>query len=251
MLEALLLISTGLAIGFLVGLTGVGGGAIMTPALILGFNISPVVAIATDLLFATITKLSTVPLHNNQRSIDWRAARMVWAGSIPGVIVGVILILTFLQASYTVLSLILAFVLLLTSVSMLTTHDFKISSDLAPKVSIFGGGFIGLSVATTSIGAGALGMAIFRTLLGSKTTKNLVGTDIVHAIPVALIAGASYFSAGLVDLQLLLLLISGSIPGALIGSRLTSQLKADFLRTIVGVLLITAAVGLVAKTLIS
>ena len=245
MLETLLLISTGLAVGFLVGLTGVGGAAVMTPVLILGFNISPVVAIATDLLFATITKLTTIPLHNRQGSIDWKSARMVWLGSIPGAVIGIVLILTFLQSSLSSLSFVLAFVLLLTSASMFISFDFRMQANTARAVSAIGGGFIGLSVATTSVGAGALGMAIFRALLGGKEAKNLVGTDIVHAIPIALIAGAAYFSAGLVDLQLLNLLILGSVPGAFIGSKLTAKIESASLKRYLSLVLALAALGIV------
>ena len=243
MLETSLIISTGLAVGVLVGLTGVGGGALMTPVLILGFSISPVVAIATDLLFATITKLATIPFHNSQGSIDWKSARMVWAGSIPGVVIGVMLVLTVLQTSLNVLGLILALVLLITSASMFLSRDFKLPPSIARVVSVFGGGFIGLSVATTSVGAGALGMAIFRALLGGKEAKNLVGTDIVHAIPLALIPGVVYFSSGLVDFELLILLLGGSVPGALIGAKLSSRSRPSLLRKIIGTALIFVAAG--------
>ena len=247
MLETLLLISTGLAVGFLVGLTGVGGGALMTPVLILGFNISPVIAVATDLLFATITKLATIPYHNRQGSIDWKSARMVWAGSIPGVILGVLLILTVLQSSFIALSIVLAFVLVLTSASMLISRDFTMKANTARSVSAFGGGFIGLSVATTSVGAGALGMAIFRAIVGGKEAKNLVGTDIVHAIPIALIAGAAYFSAGLVDFELLFTVLIGSIAGALIGAKLSSRSRPSILRKILAVVLLVAAAGILLR----
>jgi uncharacterized membrane protein YfcA len=249
MLETLLLITTGLSVGFLVGLTGVGGGALMTPVLILGFNISPVVAIATDLLFATISRLATIPFHNRQGSVDWKSARMVWAGSIPGAVIGVLLILTFLQSSFSALSFVLAFVLLLTSASMFISQDFKMHANTARSVSAFGGGFIGLSVATTSVGAGALGMAIFRALLGGKEAKNLVGTDIVHAIPIALIAGAAYFSAGLVDFELLFTLLIGSIPGALMGAKLSSSSRSSILRKILAVVLLVAAAGILLRLL--
>ena len=247
MLETLTLISTGLVVGFLVGLTGVGGGALMTPVLILGFSVSPVVAIATDLLFATITKLATIPFHNKQGSIDWKSARMVWAGSIPGALLGVLLILTFLQSSFTYLNLVLAFVLLLTSSSMFISWDFRMQANTARAVSAFGGGFIGLSVATTSVGAGALGMAIFRALLGGKEVKNLVGTDIVHAIPIALIAGAAYYSAGLVDFDLLAILLLGSIPGALMGAKLSSRSRSAILRKILAAVLLFAALSILTS----
>jgi uncharacterized membrane protein YfcA len=170
---------------------------------------------------------------------------MVWLGSIPGAVIGVVLILTFLQSSLSSLSFVLAFVLLLTSASMFISFDFRMQANTARAVSAFAGGFIGLSVATTSVGAGALGMAIFRALLGGKEAKNLVGTDIVHAIPIALIAGAAYFSAGLVDLQLLNLLILGSVPGAFIGSKLTANMESASLKRYLSLVLALAALGIV------
>lgn len=248
MLETLPLISTGLAVGFLVGLTGVEGGALMTLVLILGFSTSPVVAIATDLLFATITKLTTIPLHNRQDSIDWKSARMVWAGSIPGVVLGVVLVVFFLQGSLDALSLVLGFVLFLTGVSMLIPIDFNLSKKTVRPAALLGGSFIGLSVATTSVGAGALGMAIFRSLIGTRTSKTLVGTDIVHAIPVTLVAGAVYFSTGLVDIGLLMLLLLGSIPGALAGAKISNGIDTVLLRKILALVLLSAAVGLFLKT---
>lgn len=247
--ETLLLISTGMAVGFLVGLTGVGGGALMTPVLILGFGISPVVAIATDLLFATTTKLATIPFHNRQGSIDWKAARRVWVGSIPGVALGVMLTLTFLQSSFAALSLVLAFVLVLTSASMFISRDFNLSRISSRVISFFGGGFIGLSVATTSVGAGALGMTIFRATIGGGVAKNLVGTDLAHSIPIALIAGGAYFSEGLVDIQLLALILLGSIPGSLVGSVQSAKLNHKLLRLVIGIILCVAAISLLARSL--
>ena len=248
MLETLLLISAGLTVGFLVGLTGVGGGALMTPLLIVGFSVSPVVAIATDLLFATITKLTTIPLHNRQGSVDWKSAQMVWTGSIPGVVLGVILVLFFLRGSLDALSLVLGFVLVLTGFSMLIPIDFNLSKKTARLGAFLSGSFLGLSVATTSVGAGALGLAIFRSLIGTKTAKILVGTDIVHAIPVTLVASAVYLSTGLVDIELLMFLLLGSIPGSLAGAKTSNGVDTAKLRKILAIALLLAALGVILKT---
>lgn len=249
MIEMALLISAGLLVGFLVGLTGVGGGALMTPILILGFNIPPVIAIATDLLFASITKLSTIPLHNSQGSVDWKTARMVWAGSIPGVVIGIVIVIFVLQEFFSFLGIVLALVLLLTSASMFISINLTLTSNLARPVSILAGGFIGISVATTSVGAGALGMAIFRSLSLGKQSKDLVGTDIVHAIPITLIAGIAYFSEGLADLQLLSFLLLGSVPGALLGSKMSSIIGGGKLKKILGIALFGSAIGILAKSI--
>jgi uncharacterized membrane protein YfcA len=249
MLDNLLLSSAGLAVGFLVGLTGVGGGAFMTPLLILGFNIAPAVAIATDLLFATITKLSTIPLHKRQGAIDWKSARMVWAGSLPAAVAGVILVVSVLQGSPTVLIVIIAFVLVATSISMLSSRTLIVRMKSKKAVSFAGGVFIGLAVSITSVGAGALGMTIFRAILGGKNVKNLVGTDIVHAIPLSLIAGGSYLFAGVVNYELLFLLVLGSIPGAIVGARLSGRLKSGSLRFGLALILFLSGFLLLASAL--
>ena len=247
MTETGLLFLAALLIGFLVGLTGVGGGALMTPTLILGFGVNPVTAIATDLVFATLTKLSTVPVHNKQKSIDWKSARMVWAGSIPGVVIGLFLVIFFLQQSLTALTIILAAVLVLTSFSMFISFDLDLSETSRRQLSVFGGGFIGVSVATTSVGAGALGMAIFRALMPQRAARELVGTDIAHSIPLALIGGIAYLSTGLIDFQLLAVMLLGSLPGALAGARYSSKVSTVLLRRILGVVLLAAAVGVALK----
>jgi uncharacterized membrane protein YfcA len=109
---------------------------------------------------------------------------------------------------------------------------------------IIGGGFIGFAVATTSVGAGAMGMALLRSLMGDRDPKKLVGTDIVHAIPIALIAGVSYFFAGFFDGGLLVNLLIGSLPGVVIGSMLVSKINANYLRKLLAVVLLLGAIGI-------
>lgn len=238
----IILALTAFFVGGLVGITGVGGGAIMTPVLILFFGVPPVVAVATDLVFATVTKLVASISHSKVGSVDWGAAKKVWAGSLPGTLLGVFLLIYLSRELVVAVSIILASTLVITSLSMLVSLGSK--GLASPIWGIVGGGFIGVAVATTSVGAGAIGMALLRSIIGDKDPRKLVGTDIVHAIPVALVAGTSYLFTGFFDSQLFLNLLVGSIPGVLIGSSLLSSLDAAVMRKVLALVLILAAAGI-------
>ena len=238
----LAIVLTAFFVAGIVGLTGVGGGAVMTPVLILGFGIEPVVAIATDLIFATVTKLVASVLHSKSGSIDWGVAKKIWRGSIPGTFIGILLLVYLANEFVLAVSLLLAALLMITAVSMVVSIGVvKRSNNRLP---LLGGGFIGFAVATTSVGAGAMGMALLRSLIGDKDPRRLVGTDIIHAIPIALIAGVSYSFAGFFDFSLLLNLLLGSLPGVVIGSMFVSKINASLLRKILAVVLMVAAIGI-------
>ena len=247
MIESLPLIASAALVGYLVGLTGVGGGALMTPVLILGFGINPIVAIATDLLFATITKLFATVVHGSKKSVDWNTAKKLWSGSIPGVAIGfgfVLLIGTQIEAAITWL---LAIILLLTAISMF--FGFNVSFKAKPtNQARLGGGFIGFAVSTTSVGAGALGMALLRLLLGDKHPQKLVGTDLVHAIPVALLAGSGYAFAGFLDIGLLGVMLLGAVPAAILGSFSSFRLNGAVLRKILAIVLLLASLLIAAES---
>lgn len=249
MLEQTLLLLVAIAVGFLVGLTGVGGGAIMTPTLIIFFGFNPITAVATDLIFAAFTKAVSGFVHNRSGGVDWPVLRRLWLGSLPGVIFGLFLVVSFLGENLAFLSLLLAVILTATAVSMLISSSSS-SGLRKPTLRTTVGGFIvGFSVATTSVGAGALGMALLRTLLGDKNPQRLVGTDIVHAIPVAVLAGISYGFAGFIDWSLLSLLLTGSIPGVVLGSLMVGRVNSTAMRKILGVVLLAAAAGILLKGL--
>jgi uncharacterized membrane protein YfcA len=245
----LIFVSVAFAVGFLVGLTGVGGGAIMTPTLVIGFGIPPVTAIATDLIFASITKVSAAIVHGTAGSIDWASVRKLWAGSIPGVLLGVIAMVFFLEDQTLLILSLLAILVFITGVSMFRAVRVVPAGEVNTVRTSLAGGFIGFAVATTSVGAGALGMAVLRRFLGDANPKRLVAADIVHAIPIALIAGASYSLAGFLDWGLLGLLLLGSVPGAIFGSLLGQKISSKLLRRIVGVILVAAAASLFLKIL--
>ena len=238
----LAIVLTAFFVGGLVGLTGVGGGAVMTPVLILGFGIEPVVAIATDLIFATVTKLVASVVHSKSGSIDWDVAKKIWRGSIPGTFIGILLLVYLANEFALAVSFLLAGLLIITAVSMVASIGVVKSAN--NQLPLIGGGFIGFAVATTSVGAGAMGMALLRSLIGDKDPKKLVGTDIIHAIPIALIASVGYFFAGFFDFALLANLLLGSLPGVIIGSLFVSRINERLLRKILAVVLMLAAIGI-------
>jgi hypothetical protein len=245
-IEQIPLILSAFFVGALVGLSGVGAGSVMTPLLILFFSVPPVVSIATGLVFATLTKLISAWVHFQRGSIDWVAARLIWKGSLPGVLLGIAVVLYLgIQFDF-VLTLFLSVVLIFTSISML--GGMKPGGEIVAKSSFFGGAFIGFSVATTSVGAGTLGMVLLRRQIGDDSPRRLVGTNIVHAIPIALIAGLSYAATGLMDFSLLGLMLLGSIPGVLVGSLLTNKLSTEHLRKVLAAVLMVAAISLLLKS---
>ena len=250
-------------IGLLVGLTGVGAGALMTPLLIIGFGVSPAVAIATDLLYASVTKIAGGLTHLRNGGVQWLVLRRLWFGGMLGVGAGVTAVYLLVDSQFDneVLRIPLALVILLAAVSLLVRSargdtqavEQKQNSDRSKEtVTISGGAGIGLAVSLTSVGAGALGMALLTRVSPRGTPpRALVGTDLLFAVPIALVAGISYFVGGLVDLELLGNLLIGSIPGVVFGSALAGKAPARFLSFVIGLALIAAAVLMVGSVFAS
>jgi uncharacterized protein len=246
-------------VGALVGLTGVGAGALMTPVLIAGFGVSPAVAIATDLLYASVTKLVGGLTHLRHGGVQWPVLRRLWAGGLIGVSVGVSALLFLVETTVAsdVLRIPLALVILLAAASLLW-RAFRRQSQPNPigregdgppvVLTTAGGAGIGLAVSLTSVGAGALGMALLTRVSSRGTSpRALVGTDLLFAVPVALVSGVSYFVGGLVDLELLAHLLIGSLPGVLLGSALAGKAPARLLNLVIGLALIAAAFTMVSS----
>jgi len=253
------LVAVALVVGMLVGLTGVGAGAIMTPVLVGFFGISLPIAIATDLIFATITKLVGVPFHHRQGSIDWTMTKRLWAGSIPGTLAGVAIVV-FVASKEDTQWLVwpLAAIVLMTALTLghraIRSNHFDNPSrhhrELHPVVAPAGGFGIGSAVALTSVGAGALGMALLVRLAppGVKP-RELVGTDLVHAIPIALIAGLAYGAAGLISWPLLVTLLIGSLPGVVLGSLWAGRVPSRLLNGGLSLVLLAAVTLVVVRAL--
>lgn len=247
-------VAAGALTGLVVGLTGVGGGALMTPILLLGFGVAPVTAIGTDLWFAALTKSVAVPAHQGRGLIDWEIAKRLWMGSLPAALVMVGLLKVGIIGAHhpRFLTLAISGAVILTALGLMFRGKFA-QRDLATAdpgdslghrgrmaLTLGSGVVLGFLVTLTSIGAGALGAIFLAYLYPTRLTPaRLVATDLVHAIPLALFAGLGHLMVGKVDMRLLTLLLCGSIPGVLVGAKLVHHLPQAVLRwTMAAVLLV-------------
>ena len=249
----------GFLVGILVGFTGVGGGALMTPILVFLFGVAPQTAIGTDLLFASITKTVGTFVHGFRGSIDWIVLRRLSLGSLPAAAITVALLHYFPDKELVRALLLpaLGAALIVTSVAMIfqptlarlgrklrtsSPTDFKAAQ---PALTVVSGAFLGFLVTLTSVGAGALGVVMLVYLYPFRLTpQKLVGTDIAHAVPLTLVAGLGHMSLGNVNLGLLASLLVGSIPGIIIGSRLSLRVSGVYVRNAIAVMLAVVGVRL-------
>lgn len=246
----------GFGVGAIVGVTGVGGGALMTPILVLLFGVAPAAAVGTDLWFAAVTKMVGGTVHHKAGRVDREVLKLLCMGSLPGAIA------TLLWLQFThhdklkngLLMTALGAVLLLTAVAMVfkkRAQDFgqrlRSASPLdfkraQPALTVVAGLILGVLVTLTSIGAGALGTVMLVYLYPYRMTPTrLVGTDIVHAIPLTIVAGTGHLLMGNVDLVLLGELLLGSIPGIIIGSSMAGRIPEAGLRLAIAAVLSIAA----------
>lgn len=243
----------GFAVGLLVGLTGIGGGALMTPVLVLFFGVATKTAIGTDLLFAAITKSIGATVHGVRGSIDWQVFHRLVLGSLPAAaFTGAALFLLGRESLRLdhVLSQTLGGMLVLTAAGMLLKEPLhtvgrrlrlaqaeRFKRWQAPAT-VAAGTLLGVVVTLTSVGAGAFGAVLLLYLYPLRLTPaKLVGTDLLHAIPLALVAGAGHWAMGSVDWQLLGGLLLGSLPGVLLGSWWSSRAPDQWLRPLVALAL--------------
>jgi uncharacterized membrane protein YfcA len=247
----------GLFVGTMVGATGVGGGAIMTPLLILLMGIAPHTAVGTDLIYASLTKLVGVGVHNSERRVDWQVVRRLASGSLPAA-AATLICMRWADSNGVrngVIIVALGVVLILTALTMvLRPYLNKVGKGLRiedpihflkyqPPLTVLAGVILGFLVALTSIGAGALGSVVLVFLYPLRLTPaKLVATDLAHAIPLALVAGVGHIMLGNVDFVLLGWLLLGSVPGVIIGAYVGGKLPENALRIIMAVVL--GSVGL-------
>ena len=238
----------GLLVGLIVGLTGVGGGSLMTPLLVLAFNFHPATAVGTDLLYASATKAVGTSVHGWRGTVDWKVVLRLATGSVPATV------LTLLALGYAskppatdhILSVILGATLMLSALT--TLFRGRIVAMLSPRVgevprersiafTIVLGAVLGVLVSLTSVGAGALGMTALLILYPRLPVNRLVGSDIAHAVPLTLIAGIGHWLLGSVDGSLLVSLLIGSIPGIVVGSLIASRVSDRILTPILAAVL--------------
>ena len=249
----------GFGVGLMVGVTGVGGGSLMTPILVLLFGVAPASAVGTDLWFAGLTKMVGGTLHHQKGSVDWEVVRRLWTGSLPASVITLLWMhqTGIAQSKPRVLLVALACVMLATSVSMFfmsRTHSMakKLRTRapmryraMQPPVTVLAGAILGVLVTLTSVSAGALGTVLLLYIYPFRMkAARLVGTDIVHAIPLTIVAGTGHMLMGNVNFTLLGNLLLGSIPGIAIGSLLAGWAPDRHLRKAIAVLLVIVGIKL-------
>jgi len=246
----------GFAVGMLVGMTGVGGGSLMTPVLILLFGMPPAVAVGTDLLHAAVTKTAGSLVNGFNQTIDWRVVRRLATGSIPMTIV-TMSVLSALDinsaAARELINAVLTFALIVTAVTLLFRDRIvRLSAGrldvLTPRqaavLTVIVGGVLGTIVSISSVGAGAIGVICLVLLYPKLPTARSVGSDIAHAVPLTLVAGIGHWFLGSVDLQVVMFLILGSVPGILVGSYAALRIPEFALRIVLAAALLVVATKL-------
>jgi len=249
----------GFVVGALVGLTGVGGGALMTPLLISSFGVPPQVAVGTDLLYAAVTKSFGSWRHHVADHIVWPVVLRLAAGSLPAALVLLAIMAVVPMNTAAVANWIrfaLAFALPLSALAivlypwLIRAKERETDGKLTDRrlVTVLFGVMLGLLVTLTSVGAGAIGVAVLAALYPLLPAKRIVGSDIAHAVPLTFVGGFGYLGLGHVDIGLLLALLVGSIPGIMLGARLAGIVPEWILRPILAVTLCYAAYALFNKS---
>ena len=247
---------SGFAVGMIVGLTGVGGGSLMTPLLVLVFGIHPATAVGTDLLYAAATKSVGTLVHRRANSVNWQIVGRLASGSVPATAVTFLVMhaMGVLSSKGGVLAVMLGVVLLMTSATLVFRNQIvaylgsRIESGNDRQVAVLTvltGVIMGVLVTTTSVGAGAIGVTALLILYPRLPILRIVGSDIAHAVPLTVISGLGHWWLGDVDFGLLFTLLIGSIPGIVVGSLLAPKLPEQVLRLMLAGVLVLVSLKLI------
>jgi uncharacterized membrane protein YfcA len=240
----------------LVGLTGVGGGSLMTPLLVVLFGFHPATAVGTDLLYASVTKTVGTAVHGKQGTVDWRIVGRLACGSVPAAILTLVVMSrvgTLGAGASGVLNLLLGIALVVTSMSVFFRpwilswagdHIHAMSDRKLAQRTVVLGAALGILVSVTSVGAGALGTTALLILYPRLPVARIAASDIAHAVPLTLIAGIGHWLIGSVDFTLMFALLAGSIPGVIVGSLLSSRSSDAVLRPVLAITLLIVAIRL-------
>lgn len=244
---------SGFLVGLIIGITGVGGGSLMTPLLVLFFGVSPATAVGTDLLYAALTKTVGGWVHGQRGTVDWKVVGLLAMGSLPAAVVTVALLKYLALDEKSLRGLVtsvLSVALLMTAAALLLKGRIKklarrkdgtvyeLHHRYLPAATMVTGAIVGALVTISSVGAGVLGTVALLFLYPRMPTVKVVGTDIVHAVPLTALAGMGHMALGTVDLVLLGGLLLGSLPGIYIGSHLSSKIPEQVLRPLLAVMLL-------------
>ena len=249
----------GFAVGAIVGLTGVGGGSLMTPLLVLMFGIHPSVAVGTDLLYAAITKAGGTLAHGLKGTVEWTVTRRLASGSIPASVLTLLLIGHFapggIDGATGIIKVALGIALMLTAIAIIfrrRIQDYALArfgDNPDPRrtaiLTVLTGAILGVLVSISSVGAGALGVTALFFLYPRLPTLRIVGSDIAHAVPLTAVAGMGHWMLGSVDWLLLGSLILGSLPGIWLGSHISTKVPDRVLRPILATMLVLVGAKLI------
>jgi uncharacterized membrane protein YfcA len=256
-------IFAGFIVGIVVGLTGVGGGSLMTPILIFVFGVKPYLAVGTDLLFAAFTKMGGTVKMARTGLVPWRVVLHLSAGSIPAALLTLWVLKTMGPANPEIQRLMtttLGIALLLTAAATLykalrgKSAPIRINAGQETQATtprhwslpLLFGALIGTLVSITSVGAGAIGVTVLMVLYPLLPLPRIVAADVAYAVPLTLVAGAGHASLGSVDWSMLVLLLAGSLPGIWLGSHFMTRVPERVIRSLLSVLLAYAGTKLIA-----
>ena len=249
---------SGFAVGLLVGMTGVGGGSLMTPLLTLMFGVPPSVAVGTDLAFASITKSAGTFTHRLRGTVHWHIVRLLCIGALPAALIATLALKHFGTLDDEIGQVIrysIAGSVLLTVVALVFKGKMLAWINASPRrqlggrplaaATIISGAVLGLLVTVSSIGAGAIGATVIVMLYPHLRPAEVAGTDIAYAVPLTAIAAAGHWWLGSIDWQLLATLLIGSVPGIVLGSWIARGVPERFLRGLLAITLTGVAAKLI------
>src|ERR1700736_726188 len=254
-------VASGFGVGVLVGMTGVGGGSLMTPLLILLFGIHPATAVGTDLLYAAATKAGGSVAHGLAKSIHWPAVTRLATGSIPASILTLVVLWQLDlngESSRSLVNLVLCFALILAAASLIFRKAIlqryrwrlqQLDPATTARATVLVGAVLGVLVSISSVGAGAVGVTALLLLYPHLPMACIVGSDIAHAVPLTLVAGIGHWATGAIDWHLMSVLLVGSLPGILIGSYCAQRVPETALRLVLATTLIVVAGNLASHEL--
>ena len=251
---------SGFVVGAIVGLTGMGGGSLMTPLLILLFGVHPLTAVGTDLLYAAVTKTAGTAIHSKKGNVDWRVAGLLAAGSVPATVL-IIWVLSRVPkqspTTATIISMSMGVVLIIAAVAIFfrgRIRDYALARADNPTrmrysgpITVVFGAVLGVLVSLCSVGAGALGVAVLFFLYPRLPPVRIVGSDLAHAVPLTLVAGMGHWVIGSVDWSIVGALLLGSLPGISVGSHVAARISDRLLLPVLASILVLIGLRLITS----
>jgi len=242
---------SGFVVGAIVGLSGMGGGSLMTPLLILLFGVHPLTAVGTDLVYAAVTKTAGTAIHSKKGNVDWRVAGLLAAGSVPTTVLTIWVLSRVPKQSPTTATIISAVAIFLRG----RIRDYALAHAdnptrtrySGPPITVVFGAVLGVLVSLCSVGAGALGVAVLFFLYPRLPPVRIVGSDLAHAVPLTLVAGLGHWLIGSVDWYIVGALLLGSLPGISIGSYVAARISDRFLLPVLASILVLIGLRLITS----